>query len=87
MSEEALWYGIKMQAQSGGRVRQAIKASNTFERRLLPDVIHPQDAGVRVCPADRSQRHGFRVQLPVAFLSCLIGCAVGILHGRMGGSL
>ena len=42
LSEEALWYGIKMQAQSGGRVRQAIKAANTYEKRLLPDVVHPQ---------------------------------------------
>ena len=69
LSEEALWYGIKMQAQSGGRVRQAIKAANTYEKRLLPDVVHPQVLQFQL-PGTRVQLCGPRHRA-VAKAACL----------------
>ena len=44
-SEEAIWYGLKMLEQSGGSLRARIKADNQYERRLLSEIVRPEDAG------------------------------------------
>ena len=44
-SEEAIWYGLRMLEQSGGSLRSRIKADNQYERRLLSEVVRPEDAG------------------------------------------
>lgn len=45
MTERALWYGLKMLERGGGAVRGGVRAENAYERRLLAEVIRPEDAG------------------------------------------
>ena len=41
VSEAAIWYGLRMLERVGGGVRQAIRAENAYERRLLSEVLKP----------------------------------------------
>lgn len=45
LSEEAVWYGLHMLKSSGQGLRGQVKCSNVYERRLLKDVVPPQEAG------------------------------------------
>ncbi len=46
LSERALRYGLSMARKAGGGLRPHIQASNSYEKRLLPEVVHPEDSGI-----------------------------------------
>ncbi len=35
-----------MVRKAGGGLRPQVQTSNSFEKRLLPEVVHPDDAGI-----------------------------------------
>ena len=35
-----------MARKAGGGLRPHIQASNSYEKRLLPEVVHPEDSGI-----------------------------------------
>ena len=46
LTERALRYGLSMVKMAGGGLRPQLQPSNSYERRLLPEVVHPDDAGI-----------------------------------------
>ena len=45
LSEKTLLYGLRMLDRVGTGLRPPIRTDNAYERRLLPEVICPEDAG------------------------------------------
>ena len=46
LTERALRYGLSMVRKAGGGLRPHVQPSNSYEKRLLPEVVHPDDAGI-----------------------------------------
>ena len=45
LSERALAYGVRMLERAGGGLRAPVATGNAYERRLLAEVVRPEDAG------------------------------------------
>ena len=43
LSEEAVWYGLRMTDKTGGSLRSQVKPENKYERKLLAEVLDPQE--------------------------------------------
>ena len=46
LTERALRYGLSMVKKAGGGLRPHVQPSNSYEKRLLPEGVHPDDAGI-----------------------------------------
>ena len=46
LTERALRYGLSMVKKAGGGLRPHVQPSNSYEKRLLLEVVHPDDAGI-----------------------------------------
>ena len=46
LTERALRYGLSMVKKAGGGLRPHVQPANSYEKRLLPEVVHPDDAGI-----------------------------------------
>jgi len=55
LSERALRYGLSMVKKAGGGLRPQIQTSNSYEKRLLPEIVHPDDAGIGFAEVCNSQ--------------------------------
>lgn len=45
LSDKALWYGLLMLDKAGGGMKHTVKADNAYERRLLTEVVGPEESG------------------------------------------
>ena len=58
LNERALRYGVSMARKAGGGLRPHIQASNSYEKRRLPEVVHPDDSGIGFAEVNQSfSRH------------------------------
>eukprot|EP00898_Chlorokybus_atmophyticus_P007088 jgi/Chlat1/7380/Chrsp6S07415 len=49
LTEEDLLYGLDMLRKASSRLRPTIQTDNPYERQLLNEVLHPEDAGAGFC--------------------------------------
>lgn len=46
-----------MARKAGGGLRPHIQASNSYEKRLLPEVVHPDESGIGFAEVSQSWQH------------------------------
>ena len=46
-----------MARKAGGGLRPHIQAGNSYEKRLLPEVVHPDDSGIGFAEVSQSWQH------------------------------